>query len=226
MLTIALGCLVLALAVATPVDVDTLFEPARVETVEMPAEPPMVLGGGQVLLELRVDRSGRVADVRVLTSTPPFTELVKEAVSQWHFSPAREVLGQSEGESDVESRVLVAGVFRPPTLYDSPSRGEPVENVAKPSEEVPFPTSMSMPAYPPRAHWHMSRSILVEADLGEEGELVASKVIRSSAGLDEVALDAIHRWSFRPAKRNGTPVPSVAYIIFGFREPVVSGRSP
>ena len=38
------------------------------------------------------------------------------------------------------------------------------------------------------------------------------------------ATNAAREWRFRPARRKGKAVSSVAYIVFGFREPVVSGE--
>ncbi len=46
-------------------------------------------------------------------------------------------------------------------------------------------------------------------------------VVRSRSGFDIAAVNAARRWRFRPATRDGQPVRSVAYLVFGFREPVV-----
>ena len=60
-----LKALCLALVLTTdPLNTD--FEPARLETERIPPQPPTTLGGGEVLLELRVDTSGAVAEVTVL----------------------------------------------------------------------------------------------------------------------------------------------------------------
>src|SRR5207244_368239 len=50
----------------------------------------------------------------------------------------------------VESTVLVAGIFRPPTL-NTPTLGEPPRNVASASNETPFPLTTVMPRYTPLA---------------------------------------------------------------------------
>ena len=36
-------------------------------------------------------------------------------------------------------------------------------------------------------------------------------------GLDEKAVEAIRKWRFRPARKDGRPVPSVALVDVGFR---------
>ena len=204
----------------------TEFEPARFQSGALVIQSPMTVGGGEVLLELDVDASGSVAKMTTLRSTPPFTDLLREAVRSWRFSPAREIPEESKEWVPADSKVLVAGVFRPPTTYDAPARGESPENVAPPSEALPFPTTLAAPPYPPTASWHVGQTVLVEVEVGDDGKVTKSKVIRSGAGLEEVSKDAAARWQFRPARRAGKAVPSVAYVVFGFREPVVSGGEP
>jgi TonB family protein len=195
------------------------FQPARFESGDVFVPPPMA-GGGQVLLELDVSASGEVTKVTVLRSTPPFTDLLREAVAGWRFTAARELRGEPGELVAVDSKVLFAGFFRPPTLYTAPARGEAAKDLASPSPEVPFPETMIAPPYPPTAHLHLSQAVLIEVDVGEDGKATASRVVRSAAGLDAAALDAARQWRFRPARRKGVAGPSVAYLVFGFQEPV------
>ena len=51
------------------------------------------------------------------------------------------------------SKVLVAGMFRPPALY-SLTLGEPITDVASPFPEVPFPAATVMPPTPPTIRLH------------------------------------------------------------------------
>lgn len=74
----------------TPEDVGT----ASVETpfpltTSIPPYPPTAYGGGIVLLELLVDRSGSVAGVRVVRSAAPFDGAAADTVRGWKFRPAR-----------------------------------------------------------------------------------------------------------------------------------------
>lgn len=213
----------LALAVVTA---PSEFEPARFQSGSLVIQSPMTVGGGEVLLELDVDASGAVAEVTTVRSTPPYTDLLRAAVRAWRFAPAREIPEESEEWVTVPSKVLVAGVFRPPTTYDAPARGEPSQEVTAPSEDVPFPTKLAMAPYPPKASWHIGQTVLVEVEVDPQGKVTGTKVLRSAQGLDEVSRDTAATWSFRPARRAGTTVPSVAYVVFGFREPVVTGEPP
>ncbi len=202
--------------------VATDFEPARFLSGDLPAQPLMVVGRGQVLLELHLDAAGSVTNVVPLRSTPPFTDLLANAAREWQFTPARETDGEPPALVAIETRVLVAGLFRPPTTYDTPSRGEVPEDVASASEEVPFPTTIAPPLYPPTAPPHLGAVVLVEVEVGEDGTVDNSRSIRSPGGFESVSTDAARQWKFRPARRAGSPVRSFAYIVFGFRDPVTS----
>ncbi|MFQ5790368.1 MAG: TonB family protein [Acidobacteriota bacterium] len=211
------GKWILALAVAAFL-LSEDFKPARFTSGDVPAQPVQTLGGGEVLLELEVDASGTVASVVTLRSTPPFTELLREKVARWRFEPATEKKGP------VESKVLVAGWFRPPTLFRGAMPGAAPRDVRAPSPELPFPRSTSTPPYPPRALGN--RVVLVEVEVGEAGQVAEARVVRSATGFDVASLKAARQWKFRPARREGAPSVALAYIVFGFREPVTGGSFP
>ncbi|GAH01546.1 unnamed protein product, partial [marine sediment metagenome] len=187
------------------------YLPASYRSGEIPVQPPQVPGGGQVLLELTVGDDGKVLKGHTLRSTPPFTELLVDAVRLWRFQPA-----EDRGH-EVESGVLVAALFRPPTLM-GPAAGEPAKDVTPPSTLIPMPYTMVQPDYPPGAL--ADGVVLVEIIVERDGTVEAARVLRSSAAFDQASTDAVLQWKFRPARRDGQPVPSFAYIIFGFRQPV------
>lgn len=188
------------------------FEPARLESgaVELPMPP--AAGGGEVQLELTVSADGAVGAVEPLRETPPYAEPLRGAVTSWRFAPAR------EGGQVVESRVLVAAVIRPPTLLLPGGAGEPAREVGRPSAAVPSPLEAASPAYPPTARG--SGVVLVEVDVSADGRVTRERVVQSAAAFDETARRAARSWRFRPAERGGRRVPAVAYLLFGFREPV------
>jgi outer membrane biosynthesis protein TonB len=199
------------------------FQPARLAngSAEI-VESPTTAGGGEVLLELEVAPSGEVEGVHVLRTTPPYGDLLRSAVANWRFEPAREPREGAELPVAVPSKVLVGGVFRNPALYNAPALGEVPSDIARPSPETPFPTALVPPVYPPNAAVHVSQTVLVEVEIGTKGEVLGSKVIGRGDGLAGSALDAAKRWRFRPARSGGTAVPSFAYLVFGFREPIVT----
>jgi TonB family protein len=58
-------------------------------TLITPAQPPRALRSGVVLLEVRVDSGGRVSNVHVVRSAPPYDGAAQEAAWQCTFRAAR-----------------------------------------------------------------------------------------------------------------------------------------
>jgi TonB family protein len=206
------------------------FTPAQYRDGALPQIPIQAVGGGEVFVELSVSSSGVVSGVRTLRATAPFTAAVNDAVRGWQFRPAEEEIASEAGQpveprKPVASTVLVASIFRPPTL-NTPTLGEPPRNVASASNETPFPLTTVMPGYPPLAR--NSGIVLVEALVDAGGGVADVKVIRSARPFDDPALDAARRWTFRPARGRGTAVATLAYIAFAFRQPVtgLAGNGP
>lgn len=211
--------IVFAALLAAQVSGGPRFAPALVVAATPPMQPAMALGGGEVWLEVNVNGSGGIARITPLRSTPPFTDLMLDAVKSWRFSSA--TVTNADGQPrPVESNVLVAGVFRPPTLYNGATAGEQPRNVGAPSAEIPVPTRTATPVYPAQAMFE--GVVVIEASIGADGNVKDARIVRSGAGFDQVALDAARQWTFRPALRDGRPTPASAYLIFGFRQPVTS----
>ena len=190
------------------------FTPARALKTFLPiSQPPLAVSGGEVLVELVVDERGSIGEIQTLRATPPFTTLVLDAVRTWNFSPAT-IANPNEQPRATASSVLVAGVFRPPAIYNQPGLGDPPKDLKKPSDRVAFPTRMTMPAYPLQA---ISEGIvLVEVGVTPTGTVSEAKIIGAGSGFEKVSLDAVRDWRFTPTKQ-----PSYVYVIFGFRQPVI-----
>jgi TonB family protein len=88
---------------------------------------------------------------------------------------------------------------------------------AQPSDDIPFPTSLEVPNYPPNAIG--SAYVLVEVEVGESGSVSSAKTIGETTGFDSAALQAARAWTFRPASRDGRLVSAFAYLVFAFRQP-------
>src|SRR5688572_24036671 len=89
------------------------FSPARILTVDLPAPPPpTIIGGGEVLVEAIIDRHGTLTRPVLLRSTPPYAQMVLDAVTRWRFQPARGPRADGVLEP-VDAPVLIAAVYRP-----------------------------------------------------------------------------------------------------------------
>ena len=109
-------------------------------------------------------------------------------------------------------------MFAPPTL-NSPTLGTPPHDIASASDEIPLPTNATPAACPLRAMG--GGTVLVEVTLDGAGMLSDAQVRVSSPAFDAAALTAARSWSFRPARQNDAGSPTHAYLLFGFRPPVI-----
>jgi hypothetical protein len=105
---------------------------------QAPLASPLVVGGGEVALDLTVGTRGRVTKVDVLRATPPYTDLVVGAVKGWQFDVAQAAV---KGVLvDAESHVLVVAVYRAPQVYAAPGPGVEPATVGQPSWRCRPPT--------------------------------------------------------------------------------------
>jgi TonB family protein len=195
----------------------------RLREAHLPAKmPPLALGGGEVVLELTVDASGRVAAAGVVRTTPPYTELLLKSIASWRFAPAMTVI---DGHlTAVDAPVLVVAVFRPPTLYAGPAPGEPPKTLRAPSVRLPRVRTVTMPAYPPKAVG--DGFVLIEIEMDAHGQPQKHRVVSPPSGFDRAALDAVRAWQFDPPQRPEGPEPVFVYALVGFRAPVVVPTRP
>lgn len=223
--------LALVVAAGTVASAQQGFMPASFQGGSVPQLNVLSIeaGGGQVMLELTVSADGSVLQSRPIRVTPSFTERIQSTSSGWRFSPAEALLDSRDQRPGgplthpIESKVLVAGVFRPPTML-GPSIGESINEVGNPSDEIPYPLSVIQPLYPPNAR--DAGVVLVEARVNPQGAVIGAVVKVSSPGFDASAIDAAKQWRFRPARVGGVFVPSLVYIVFGFPMPLSFGPSP
>jgi TonB family protein len=212
-------------------EAQSAWVPAQLRDGALPPIPLQAIGGGEVLLEVGVDSDGAVTAVRTLRATPPFTDLLAEAVQAWRFVPAEREVPPLEAAAPeprprepVDSKVLVAGMFRPPSI-STPTIGEAPQDVGLASVDIPLPIATVMPPYPPLAL--DSGIVLVEVLVDTLGDVADVWVIRSAPPFDELAMEAVRLWKFQPARLDGMPVESLAYVVVAFRQPVTSpGTAP
>jgi len=101
----------------------------------------------------------------------------------------------------------------PPAAVPGPPR------VAMAPADIPVPIQSPAPRYPPEAlRRGESGDVLLRVHVGPDGTPVAVDLVRSShsRALDRAASDAVKRWRFRPAQRDGQPVSGVVQIPISF----------
>lgn len=200
-------------------DTPALFQSGSIPRLSVAS---VEVGGGEVLLEVCVDRSGAVAAVKTLRETATFTERMIQAVRTWRFTPAEAEIPAARRKPGgptteaVNATVLVAGVFRRPSVIGI-TLGEPIKDVAVASNDIPFPSLPVTPTYPPGTM--APGVVLVEVRVDAKGDVVDASIKMPSPGFDSAALDTARQWKFRPAKAGGANAAAVAYIVFGFPVP-------
>lgn len=209
----------MALVVGLRADTPALYQSGSIPTLSVMS---VEVGGGEVLLEVSVDKTGAVTAIKPLRETATFTERMTQAVKTWRFEPAmadipaaRRKPGGPTTEA-VDTRILVAGVFRRPAVIGI-TLGEPIKDVATASADIPYPTSVVTPPYPPGTM--APGVVLVEVKVDTNGGVTDAKLRVPSPGYDSAALNTARQWKFKPAKPGGTSAASVAYIVFGFPTP-------
>ena len=218
-LTILAACLTVGV-VAQP-----SWKPPKLLDGPLPSTPVLAVSAGEVFIEVTLTDAGLISDLTTLRTTPPFTQSVLDALRDWRFQPAEEAIPTVPGNPrsvvmrPVKSKVMVACVFRAPTL-NTPTVGVPPKTVNSAAEDVAAPLSTVPPLYPPRSLF--DGTVLVQVTVGVDGRVVNATILRSAAGFDESALTAARQWTFRPARIHGRPEETFAYIVFAFRQPVTS----
>ena len=181
--------------------------------------PPNALVGSEVVLDARVDSSGRISDIHVLGGEKAFAEKAVSAVETWSFKPAR-VKGKA-----VEARVGITFQFAGAVpsakehatheygklLRDAPERGAlPVVTVEA----------------DPRLTKTVEGSVVLSAQVDEKGEASAIQVLRGMDPATMATREAVKQWKFEPGKRGGVETESLAIVVATYRRVVVIEEVP
>ena len=87
------------------------------------------------------------------------------------------------------------------------------KNTTAPAE-LPWPTSVAVPPYPPNALG--SGKVVLEADLSDRGAVTKTRILTPPSPFDSAAADTARQWQFRPASRGNRDVASRAFLVFSF----------
>lgn len=84
----------------------------------------------------------------------------------------------------------------------------------------PLPYKRMRPAYTPLANlYSVEATVDVEIDVSEKGEILKAETVRwAGFGLDESALENIRRMNWRPATRDGRPIPIRVLLRYNFKK--------
>jgi TonB family protein len=181
----------------------------------MAAGMPSAFGGGAVVLEVMVDAAGGIARIGRLLETPPYTDLVVNAVSQWRFTPATDRHAAAGA-----GPVLVVAVFRPPLVYAGPAPDIPRGAFQSASARIPSVESIVLPLYPPTAIG--DGMVVVEIEISGASSVRGYRIVSPDSGFDSAALDAARSWRFQAPRGPDVPDRTFVYAVMGFRAPLAT----
>lgn len=148
----------------------------RLVLPEYPAEAQEKGQHGIVILELRIDTQGKVADVRVVRSIPPFDDAAIAAAKQWEYEVTR-----LDGKPvSVLLTVPITFALRVPEV----SR----------QEGVPELRAGTSPLYPKGAHG--AGRVVLGVTLSPEGQITEAEIASGDSPFREALLQAVRTWRF------------------------------
>jgi len=81
----------------------------------------------------------------------------------------------------------------------------------------PRQTKRVNPVYPPDAQGaRIQGVVIIEATIGIDGKVQATKILRSIPELDRAAIDAVTQWEYTPTLVNGVPVAVIMTVTVNF----------
>jgi TonB family protein len=208
----------LAAVMTTGADTPALYKSGSIPTLSVMS---VEVGGGEVLLEVTVGPTGAVTNQDASRNgnvyradDPGGQDLDVHAVRSGDPGGAKK--SRRADDRGVETKVLVAGVFRRPSVIGI-TLGEPIKDVAYCLGRHPL-SHVARHAHVP-AGTMSPGVVLVEVQVDARGGVSSAKIRVPSPGFDSAAVSTAQQWKFRPARPGGANASSVAYIVFGFPVP-------
>jgi TonB family protein len=202
----------------------------RAVSPTVPADASPKKRRGEIVLHASVASSGRVQDIAVVSGEPVLAGPAIDAVRQWQFAPC------IQDGRPVESQITVTitydlGRGASDPVDESPAiLKEPPEDVIQEIEKgqlfqlrdgVTFPKALDMPSpeYSEAAQKaKLQGDVLLGVVVDTDGKPRSVWVVQTlGEGLDEKSVEAVRRWSFTPATKNGKPVPVLVNLAVPFR---------
>jgi len=212
---------------------------ARLDRKVEPEYPARALDAGiqgDVVLNVLIGRNGKVKDIKVASGDPVLTHAAVSAVKHWRYEPWASGGNNLETETTVTLRFVLAKgpmtcsgqpanqyTFRtdPSSLNPTSAETSPQQAVFKigGSVKAPQPLHTPDPEYTPTARKAARQGTAVlSAIVTPEGRIAVVKMERVLGyGLDQKAIDAVCQWKFKPALKDGQPVPVQINVEVTFR---------
>jgi len=213
------------------------FQPAKITQTVDPFYPDSLVAthrrGGEVILLVSLDETGRPTDYLPVRSTDPlFAESAINAVKQWKFDPARDRGEPVPVTVELKFMFVVRGAVVSVTASEILEANfneitgvhEYAPCTLRELDRIPVPLQTVSPVYPEElARLGAVGEVTVDFYIDERGA-VRMPYVSSHAQplLARLAVDAVRQWKFEPPTRRGRPVLVHVRQLFRFRAPVAA----
>lgn len=151
--------------------------------------------------------------IRVLTAAVLFTSLAAGTPAQ---APVRPDFS-GEWVLDSSRTTMTGGPERVAGPVGARRGAPPDPDAPRPMVTPPEKYLHVSPVYPPDAQRsRISGLIVMEATIDPKGNVVDLVVVRGVRELDDAAMKAVSQWKYRPATRDGKPIPVIMTVTVTF----------
>jgi TonB family protein len=184
---------------------------------------------GFVLLNVRIDKDGNVADVTLVSGHPLLVQAAMDAVKQWKYQPYLLNGAPMEVETAVHLRFDLSGggnVMEPEAVMtelapaiSADTSGPALHKRVRISQGVAaaLVADQVQAEYPPEAReQHIQGNVLLQVIIGKEGNVENVQLISGHPLLAPAAIDAVKQWKYRPYLLNGEPVEVQTQVLVNF----------
>jgi TonB family protein len=188
---------------------------------------------GPVVLRATVTLDGNLKDITVVSGDPILADAALEAVRQWRYQPSKINGDPVEAQHDItvtfkrdESTAQIGPDDLSPDVPLEPpeeieKRIAAGEFVSSGSREVKYPRAVYSPApeYSESARKAKYQgTCILGLIVGTDGRPLSVWITRPlGLGLDEKAIEAVQKWRFEPATKDGEPVAVFLNVETSFR---------
>jgi TonB family protein len=172
---------------------------------------------GLVIVQARIDISGKVKDVMVLRSIPLLDQAAIDAVSQWVYEPMIIKGKPMEAVFTVTVRFALEDNEKKAALKKT---SELEKGAVRATGEINPPRLVKKvePIYPEEARKAGIEGIVIlETMTDEKGNIARVKVLKSIPELDQAAMDALKQWKYEPTIIDGKATPIVFTVTIRFK---------
>jgi TonB family protein len=178
---------------------------------------------GTVVLRATIATDGSVSNLEVLSGAPQLVKAALDAVRQWRYAPASMVFTTdvTVAFALVEGGVsggVTGGVKGGVTGGISGGVTGGVYTVGN-GVSAPVPIYKTEPPYTKEAKAaKLEGTVVLQIIVGSDGSVNSVKVVKEiDKGLTENAVNTVKTWKFKPATKDGKPVPCKVSVEVNFK---------